>query len=105
MIAIDTLVHNFLHRTGILQRSVPNTPMARPATGQAGAPILLPWRPSRSTPMRSIRGSLLSSRGSCSTPSGATAPSRGSTFATAIASMIASLATICIAKFVVVVIV
>ena len=105
MIAIDTLVHNFLHRTGILKRSEPNTLMALPATSQGGVPKLLPWRPSRSTPMRSIRGSLLSSRGSSSTPFGVIAASRGSTFAMAIGSMTASLATTSIAKFVVVVIV
>jgi hypothetical protein len=89
MIAIDTLVHTI--------------PMARPAIGLVAAPTLLLARPSRSMPMRSIRGSRLFSRGSYSMPSGAIAPSGGSTCATAIASMIASLATICVTKFVVVV--
>jgi hypothetical protein len=65
--------------------------------------LLLPWLPSRSTPMRSIRGSLRFSRGSYSMPSGVIAPSGGSTSATAIGSMIARLATIGVAKFVAVV--
>ena len=60
----------------------------RPATGQAAAPTSLPAWPSRSTPGRSIRPSRPFSRGSCSTPSGGTAPSTASTSATAIASMI-----------------
>ena len=77
MIAIDTLVHNFLHRTGILARFEPTTPMARPATRLAAAPTLSrPWPPG-STPGSSIRVSAAVSRGSSSTRSGGTAPSPG----------------------------
>ena len=37
MIAVDTLVHNFLHRTGILRRLTPTTPrpgLLRPAAAR-----------------------------------------------------------------------
>ena len=40
MIAIDTLVHNFLVRTGILANSTPTIHMAPPATRPAAAPTL-----------------------------------------------------------------
>ena len=106
MIAIDTLVHNFLVRTGILAPvPTPNTPTARPATGQAAAPISLPARPSRSTPVRLIRASRPSFPGSSSTRSGGTAPSLASTSATATGSMTASLARTSTANFIVIVIV
>ena len=38
LIAVDTLVHNFLHRTGILTGSTPPILMAQAVTGQAAAP-------------------------------------------------------------------
>ena len=105
MIAIDTLVHNFLVRTGILARFAADHSMARPATRLAAAPTSSrPWRPG-STPGSSIPGFRSCFRGSFSTRSGGTAPSLASTCATAIALMIASLAITSIAKYVVIVIV
>ena len=105
MIAIDTLVHNFLVRTGILAGSLPTIPMVQPATRLAAAPTSSrPWRPG-STPGSSIPGFRSCFPGSSSTRSGGTAPSPASTCATAIALMIASLAITSIAKYVVIVIV
>ena len=92
MIAIDTLVHNFLHRTGILARF------------NAAALTLLVWWPSRLTPGPSIRRSRPFSRGSCSTPSGGTAPSSASMCAMATASMTGNPARMSIARFAVFVI-
>ena len=94
MIAIDTLVHNFLHRTGILRRLMLTIPMALPATRQAAAPTSSPWWPSRSMPGLSIHTFRPSFRGSSSTQFGGTALNPASTSATAIASMIASHAQI-----------
>ena len=87
LIAVDTLVHNFLHRTGILRRFEASHPYAPAATGQAAAPKSLPVLPSRSTPVRSIRPSRPSSLGSSNSPSGAIAACKASTFATATGSM------------------
>ena len=60
LIAVDTLVHNFLHRTGILVFSKLPILKGRGVTGQAAAPKSLPVLPSRSTPVRSIRPSRFS---------------------------------------------
>ena len=99
MIAIDTLVHNFLHRTGILHRFDAGTPMARPATGPAAVlTSFKPW-PIGSMPAPSIPRSQRCFRGSCSTRSGGTAPKAGSMSATATASTTASLATMYTVKF------
>ena len=87
LIAVDTLVHNFLHRTGILARFKAAHPYGPAATGQAAAPKSLPVLPSRSTPVRSIRPSRPFSLGSSNSPSGAIAASKASTFATATGSM------------------
>ena len=79
MIAIDTLVHNFLVRTGILEGSMPTTRMVQPATRLAAAPTSSrPWRPG-STPGSSIPGFRSRFPGSSSTRSGGTAPSPAST--------------------------
>ena len=95
MIAIDTLVHNFLHRTGILQRfDADHSYGARPATSLAAAPTSSPRWPSGSTPALSIHASRPFFRGSSSTRFGGTALNPASTSATAIASMIASHAQI-----------
>ena len=98
MIAIDTLVHNFLHRTGILARFGADH-LYGPACYR-----ILPWWPSESMPGPSIRPSQPCFRGSCSTPSGGTAPSLASTSATATGSMTGNLATMSIARFAVFVI-
>jgi hypothetical protein len=87
MIAVDTLVHNFLHRTGILYRFRAATPMASRVTGRAAVPKSSRRSPSRSTPGSSTAGSHGRFRGSFSTGSGDTAPSKVSTSATAIRSM------------------
>ena len=99
MIAIDTLVHNFLVRTGILARFEADHSYGA-ACYQAGgcADIIEPW-PSGSMPGSSIPGFRSHFRGSSSTRSGGTAPSLASTSATAIASMIGSLAITSTAKF------
>ena len=99
MIAIDTLVHNFLHRTGILA-PVQREPlsMVRLATGPAAAPTLFkPW-PSGSMPGSSIRRFRRLFPGSSSTRSGGTAPRAASMSATAIGSMMANAATTWIAE-------
>ena len=79
--------------------------MVQPATRLAAARTLLrPWR-SGLMPGSSIPAFRSRFRGSSSTRSGGTAPSLASTSATAIASMIASLARTSTAKFTVTVIV
>ena len=105
MIAIDTLVHNFLVRTGILARFEADHSYGA-ACYQAGgcADISMPW-PSGSMPGSSIPGFRSRFRGSSSMRSGGTAPNPASTSATAIGSMIGSLARTSIAKSVVIVIV
>ena len=94
MIAIDTLVHNFLVRTGILARFEADHSYGA-ACYQAGgcADIIAAVAASGSMPGSSIPGFRSRFRGSSSTRSGGTAPSLASTSATAIGSMIASLAT------------
>jgi hypothetical protein len=105
MIAIDTLVHNFLVRTASWQDSRPTIRMVQPATRQAAAPTLSrPWR-SGLMAGSSIPAFRSRFRGSSSMPSGAIAPNPASTSATAIGSMIASLATTSTAKFTVIAIV
>ena len=106
MIAIDTLVHNFLVRTGILARFDADHSYGA-ACYQAGgcADIIEAVAASGSTPGSSIPVFRSRFRGSSSTRSGGTAPSPASTCATAIGSMIASLAATSIAKSVVIVIV
>jgi hypothetical protein len=68
MIAIDTLVHNFLHRTGILHRF-----NAKHTYGLACyRPGVFRPSPNRSMPGSSILAFQRSSRGSCNTRSGST---------------------------------
>ena len=101
MIAIDTLVHNFLVAPASWPGSLPTIRMGRPATRLAAAPTSSrPWRPG-STPGSSIPGFRSCSS---STRFGGTAPSPASTCATAIALMIASVAITSTAKFAVIVI-
>ena len=40
-VAVDTLVHNFLHRTGILQRLCADHLTGTDATGREGVPAFL----------------------------------------------------------------
>ena len=85
-VAIDTLVHNFLHRTGILGRLERPISTATGAIGPAGAlTFSVSLRP-RSTLGNSIRPSPRAFRGSCRVRSGATAPRMASASATAIGS-------------------
>ena len=105
MIAIDTLVHNFLVRTGILQRFDADHPYGAACYRPGGcADIIAARGRSRSTPGSSIRPSR-----SCfpavrpARHLAVLRPDLASTSATAIASMIASLATTSIAKFAVIV--
>ena len=99
MIAIDTLVHNFLHRTGILHRFDADHSYGAACYRPAAAPTSSkPW-PSGSMPAPSIPRFPAAFPGSSSTRSGGTAPRPASTSATATASMTASLATMSTVKF------
>ena len=73
MIAIDTLVHNFLHRTGILHRFDANHAYGWLAIGLAAAPTLFRPLPNRSMPGSSTRHFQRPSRGLFNTRSGNTA--------------------------------
>ena len=88
LIAVDTLVHNFLHRTGILARFKAAHPYG-PGCYRAGgcAESLSGWSPARSTLGSSIRLSRPSSPGSSNSRSGGIAASKASTSATATGSM------------------
>jgi hypothetical protein len=55
-VVVDTLVHNFLHRTGILDRLGAAIRMAQPATGQVAALTFLLTLPRPSMPVGLIRG-------------------------------------------------
>jgi hypothetical protein len=70
MIAVDTLVHNFLHRTG----SVPTIRMGPPATGRPAVPTLSGRSRPGSTPGRSTEHSRKPFPGLCSWRFGGTAP-------------------------------
>ena len=94
MIAVDTLVHNFLHRTGILRRFRADHAYGLACYQPAAAPTSSRRSPSRSMPGSSTGGFHGHFRGSFSTRSGTIAPSKVSTFATAIRSMIENAATI-----------
>ena len=88
--AVDTLVHNFLHRTGILKRLKAEHPYGVALLPRAGgcADIISCACPPASTPASSIRPSRKPSLALCSMPSGATALATGWMSATAIASTI-----------------
>ena len=101
MIAIDTLVHNFLHRTGILHRFGADHAYGSACYRRGGcADISKPW-PIGSMPAPSIPRSRRCFPGSCSTRSGGTAPRAASLSATATASTTASLATMYTVKFII----
>ena len=94
-VVVDTLVHNFLHRTGILDRLEPAIRMGRRATGPVAALTFLLTLPRASMPVGLIQGFRRRFPGSSPAQSGGTAPNQGSTSATAIRSMTAAGARIC----------
>ena len=106
MIAVDTLVHNFLHRTGILHRFEADHAYGLACYRPGGCADII--ETVAAADRRQAVQSALSDglfRGSCSTRSGGTAPSKASTSATAIRSMIENAATIETARYTVFVIV
>ena len=100
MIAVDTLVHNFLHRTGILHRFGADHAYGAACYRPGGCADII------ETVAERIDASAFNpavpagvSRGSCSTRSGGTAPRAASTSATATASMTESLAQMPTVRF------
>ena len=87
MIAIDTLVHNFLHRTGILNRLKAAHPYGPGCYRPGGCADIIRLVASRSTLGSSTALSRRSFPGSCNSRSGAIAASKASTSATATGSM------------------
>jgi hypothetical protein len=98
MVAIDTLVHNFLHRTGILHRFGAAHAYGAACYRRGGCALKL-W-PNGSMPAPLIQASRRCFRGSCSTRSGGTAPAAAWMSATATGSMIENLATMSTVKFI-----
>ena len=90
MIAVDTLVHNFLHRTGILRRLGTNHPYGTACYAPAGCAEILESIAAKLMPAASTQPSRPTSPGSCSTRSGLSVHRAGSTNATAGKSMIAN---------------
>jgi hypothetical protein len=91
MIAIDTLVHNFLHRTGILQDLHAEHLYGPGCYAPAAMPRLVAPRSSSASPARSTRAASTrairsTSRALSSTRFGGFAPNEGSTAATVIVS-------------------
>ena len=72
MIAIDTLVHNFLHRTGILRRFEANHAYGLACYRSGGCADIIQAVADRSMPASSIRHFRRSSPGSFNTRSGST---------------------------------
>jgi hypothetical protein len=100
MIAIDTLVHNFLVRTGILRRfNADHVYAVLPAIRLVVVPTLFKASPKRSTLASSISAFRRPFRGSCSTRSGGSVLRTGSTCATATGSTTIPAATMSIAKY------
>ena len=99
MIAIDTLVHNFLHRTGILHRFGAAHAYGSACYRRGGCAEIIQAVADRIDASAFTPRSRWCFRGSCSTRSGGTAPKAGSLSATAIASTTASLATMYTVKF------
>jgi hypothetical protein len=101
MVAIDTLVHNFLHRTGILHRFGADHAYGSGCYRRCGCPrSFKPW-PNESTPAPSTQRSPRCFPGSSSTRSGGTAPGAASISATATALMIERLVQMFTVKFIV----
>ena len=99
MIAIDTLVHNFLHRTGILHRFDAAHAYGSACYRPGGCAEIIETVAERIDASAFNPRSRRCFRGSCSTRSGGTAPRAVSMSATAIASTTASLATMYTVKF------
>ena len=87
MIAIDTLVHNFLHRTGILARFNANHPYGAGCYRPGGCADIIAAVAERIDARQFNPAFRRPFLGSSSTRSGGTAPGMGSTSATAIGSM------------------
>jgi hypothetical protein len=94
MIAVDTLVHNFLHRTGILRRFRADHAYGLACYRPGGRAEVIETVSQQIDARQFDRGFQGHFRGSFSTRSGTIAPSRASTFATAIRSMTGNAATI-----------
>jgi hypothetical protein len=73
-VAVDTLVHNFLHRTGSCSGSAPTTRTETGATGPEGAPGSSIYSQPTSTHAGSIPPSRQDFRGSCRVRSGGIVP-------------------------------
>ena len=98
LVAVDTLVHNFLHRTGILRRLCADHPYGDRCYRAGDAPAFSVCSPRTSMLASSIRLSRRRFRGSCRARSGGIAPRTASTFAMAIASTTTPVATTGIAN-------
>jgi hypothetical protein len=105
MIAVDTLVHNFLHRTGILHRLKADHAYGPACYRPGGCDDIIETVAKQIDATQFNRHFLRRFHGSSSWPSGNTALSKVSTSATAIKSMIASAAQIEAARYTVYVIV
>ena len=87
LIAVDTLVHNFLHRTGILGRFKAAHPYGPGCYRPGGCADIVRLVASKSTLGSSTAASRRSSPGSSNSRSGGIAASKASTSATATGSM------------------
>ena len=98
-VAVDTLVHNFLHRTGILRRLCADHPYGDRCYRPGGCADILGLL-ATNIDARAIQSGLPRRRfrGSCRVRSGGTAPRTASTFATAIGSTTTPVATTGIAS-------
>jgi hypothetical protein len=94
LVAVDTLVHNFLHRTGILKRLGAEHPYGVRCYRPADALTFWLGSPPASTPGSSILPSPKPFHALCRMRSGAIAPRTAWTSATATASTMAPVATI-----------
>ena len=94
MIAVDTLVHNFLHRTGILHRFQADHAYGAACYRPGGCADIIEAVAHQIDARQFNRRFPKTFPGSFSTRSGGTAPSKASTSATAIRSMIEHDATI-----------
>ncbi len=86
MIAVDTLVHNFLHRTGILRDFAAEHPYGPRCYAPGGCADIIERIAAKIDARRFNPASRRTTRALSSTPSGGFAPRRGSTAAMAAAS-------------------
>jgi hypothetical protein len=99
LIAVDTLVHNFLHRTGILSRFKAAHPYGSGCYRTGGCADIIRLVASQIDAWSLIAPSRRSSPGSSNSRSGGIAASKASTFATATGSMTGNGAKIGIAAY------